>query len=64
MLLRALHWSADDTADQVDDLLVICGPPLAPAPQWRRDAATLAHEHKLTFTTPCSSQPRGPSARR
>ena len=49
VLLRALHWSADDTADQIDDLLVICGPPLAPAPQWRRDAATLAHQHKLTF---------------
>ncbi|MGH3897744.1 MAG: type II toxin-antitoxin system VapC family toxin [Pseudonocardiaceae bacterium] len=49
VLLRALHWSADDTADQIDDLLVICGPPLAPTPQWRRDAATLAHQHKLTF---------------
>lgn len=49
VLLRVLHWSANDTADQIDDLLVICGPPLAPAPQWRRDAATLAHQHQLTF---------------
>ncbi len=31
VLLRARHWSADDTADQIDDLLVICGPLLAPA---------------------------------
>jgi predicted nucleic acid-binding protein len=49
VLLRALHWSAQDTADQIDDLLVICGPPLVPAPQWRRDAASLAHQHRLTF---------------
>ncbi len=49
VLLRALHWSAEDTADQIDDLLVICGPPLAPTPQWRREAATLAHQHRLTF---------------
>ncbi|MGH3979433.1 MAG: type II toxin-antitoxin system VapC family toxin [Pseudonocardiaceae bacterium] len=49
VLIRALHWSADDTADQIDDLMVICGPPLAPPPQWRRDAAALAHKHRLTF---------------
>jgi predicted nucleic acid-binding protein len=49
VLLRALHWSAEDTADQIEDLLVICGPPLAPAPQWRRDAALLAHQHQVTF---------------
>ena len=28
---------------------MICGPPLAPTPQWRRKAATLAHQHRLTF---------------
>jgi predicted nucleic acid-binding protein len=49
VLLRALRWSADDTADQIDDLLMICGPPLAPAPQWRREAVILAHQHQLTF---------------
>jgi predicted nucleic acid-binding protein len=49
VLLRALQWSADDTADQIDDLMVICGPSLAPPPQWRREAATLAHQHRLTF---------------
>lgn len=49
VLLRALGWSAEDTADQIDDLLVICGPPLVPAPQWRRVAAGLAEKHRLTF---------------
>lgn len=49
ILLRSLKWSAEDTADQLDDLLVICGPTLTPAPEWRRDAALLAHEHGLTF---------------
>lgn len=49
VLLRALRWSAEDTADQIEDLLVICGPPLVPAPQWRRDAALLAHQHQVTF---------------
>ncbi len=41
VLVRALRWSAQDTADQIDDLLVICGPPLAPTPGCRRDAALL-----------------------
>lgn len=49
VLLRALHWSAAEVADQLDDLLVICGPPLVPAPQWRRDGAELAEQHGLTF---------------
>lgn len=49
VLLRALRWSAEDTADQIDDLLVICGPPLVPAPQWRRDAAIRARRYQLAF---------------
>jgi len=49
VLLRALRWSARDTADQLDDLLVLCGPPLVPAPSWRRDAAELAANHRLSF---------------
>jgi predicted nucleic acid-binding protein len=49
VLLRALSWSAEDTADQLDDLAVICGPALVPAPSWHRAAARLAGEHKLTF---------------
>jgi predicted nucleic acid-binding protein len=49
ILLRALKWSSEATADQLDDLLVICGPPLSPTPQWRRVAASLAQQHGLTF---------------
>jgi predicted nucleic acid-binding protein len=49
VLLRALRWPAGDTSDQIDDLLVICGPPLTPTPQWRRDAAELAEKHRLSF---------------
>jgi len=49
ILLRGLRWSAEDTADQLDDLLVICGPPLVPTPAWRRDAADLAAEHGLSY---------------
>lgn len=28
---------------------MICGPALVLAPQWRRDAAILAHQNQLTF---------------
>lgn len=49
VLLRALRWSADDTADQLDDLLVICGSPLVLLPAWRRSAAGFAHRQGLSF---------------
>lgn len=49
ILLRALRWSAEDTAAQLDDVLVLCGPGLVLAPEWRRDAAALAEEHRLSF---------------
>lgn len=49
VLLRALHWRADDVADQIQDLLLICGPPLPMAPDWTRNAAKLAEHHGLTF---------------
>ena len=49
VLLRALHWHADDVAEQIQDLLVICGPPLPMATDWTRDAAQLAEHHGLTF---------------
>lgn len=49
ILLRSLRWSAQDTADQLDDLTVICGPALVPAPAWHREAAALAQKHGLTF---------------
>jgi predicted nucleic acid-binding protein len=49
VLVRALHWSADDVADQLDDLLAICGTPLVLSQQWLRHAAALATEHNLSF---------------
>jgi predicted nucleic acid-binding protein len=49
VLLRSLKWTAEDTADQLDDLLVICGPPLVLPPAWHRAAAALCQEHRLTF---------------
>ncbi len=49
VLIRALGWSGRDAADQLDDLLVICGTPLVPTPAWRRDAAELASAHRLSY---------------
>jgi len=49
VLVRALRWSAQDTADQLDDLVAICGVPLAITSSWLRHAAALAVEHNLTF---------------
>ncbi len=49
VLLRALGWHAAAVADQIDDLLVICGPPLTPAPAWYRTAAQLGERHELSF---------------
>jgi predicted nucleic acid-binding protein len=49
VLLRALRWSAADVADQIDDLLVICGPPLILTSAWAREAASVAERHRLTF---------------
>lgn len=49
VLVRALHWPAGDVADQLDDLIAICGAPLAAEPGWLRDAAALATDHRLTF---------------
>jgi len=49
VLLRALHWTASDVADQLDDLVVICGTPLVMAPEWLRDAAAIGAANQLTF---------------
>lgn len=49
VLLRALGWSASDVADQLEDLIIICGPPLAMAGEWLRQAAELGERHRLTF---------------
>lgn len=49
VLLTRLRWSASDIGDQLDDLLAICGPPIATVSAWLRDAATLGAAHTLTF---------------
>jgi len=49
VLLRGFGWGASDVADQIDDLIVICGPPLAMAAAWLRQAAALGAAHRLTF---------------
>ena len=49
MLLRALAWPPSDVADQLDDLVAICGPPLIMAAGWLRGATVLAAAHRLTF---------------
>jgi predicted nucleic acid-binding protein len=49
VLVRALRWSGSAVADQLDDLVVICGPPLAMGATWLRQAAELAERHQLTF---------------
>jgi predicted nucleic acid-binding protein len=49
VLLRALRWPGPDVADQLEDLAIICGPPLAMAAEWLRRAAELGERHRLTF---------------
>ncbi|MHB1498063.1 MAG: type II toxin-antitoxin system VapC family toxin [Acidimicrobiales bacterium] len=53
VLLRSLHWSGPDVADQLDDLVVICGSPLAVAPNWLRQAALMGATKGLTFYDAC-----------
>lgn len=53
VLLRSLHWSGPDVADQLDDLIVICGSPLAVAAAWLRQAAVLGAATGLTFYDAC-----------
>lgn len=49
VLLRGLAWRAEDIADQLDDVVTICGSPLAMSLEWFRLAARLGVEHQLTF---------------
>jgi predicted nucleic acid-binding protein len=49
VLIRALGWTADDVADQLDDLTTILGPPLVMTGRWLRQAAEFAHTHALSF---------------
>lgn len=49
VLLKRQSWRPQDVADQLDDLLIICGAPILLIPAWLREAATLARKHSLTF---------------
>jgi predicted nucleic acid-binding protein len=49
VLIRSLRWSPTDAADQLDDLIAICGDPLVPDLCWHRDAASLAALHGLSY---------------
>jgi predicted nucleic acid-binding protein len=49
VLLRALKWAPGDVADQLDDLVTICGPPLVVTAEWLRLASRLADLHNLSF---------------
>jgi predicted nucleic acid-binding protein len=49
VLVRSLRWASPDVADQLADLLTICGPPIALDPVWLPDTAALAGEHRLTL---------------
>jgi predicted nucleic acid-binding protein len=49
VMIRKLNRSTRETADRLDDLLALCGPPYILAAAWRRDAAELAQKYQLTF---------------
>lgn len=49
VLISALHWTARDVVDQLEDRFAITGPPLVMGQSWLRDAASLAEEHRLSF---------------
>ncbi len=49
VLVRALHWSSTDVADQLDDMHSILGPALIMTSSAMRRAATLAEAHTLSF---------------
>lgn len=53
VLLRSMHWNGADVTDQLDDLLVICGAPLAMTAEWFREAAVIGAAHGLTFYDAC-----------
>ncbi len=53
VLLRSLRWSGPAVADQLDDLIIICGFPLAMAADWFRRAAGLGAANGLTFYDAC-----------
>ena len=53
VLLKSLRWSADDVANQLDDLATILGSPLVVDGAGFRRAALLAETYELTFYDAC-----------
>jgi predicted nucleic acid-binding protein len=53
VLLRALSWPPEAVADQLDDLVTICGTPLVMQQPWLRDATHLSAQNGLTFYDAC-----------
>ncbi len=49
VLLRSLGWSGAAVADQLTDIVTVCGAPLALGLDWHRRAAVVGHRHGLTF---------------
>lgn len=53
VLIRGLGWSADDVADQLDDLVAVVGTPMVTPPERFREASHLAERHALSFYDAC-----------
>lgn len=49
VLLRSLRKPVDEVVGRVEDLIQLCGPPVALEPAWRREAAELGAAHGLTY---------------
>ena len=49
ILLNVLRWVASDVAQQLDYLVVSCGPALVMEPGWLREAAHLGEARRLSF---------------
>lgn len=49
VLLTRLRWRASDVAEQLEDLVAICGAPIVMEQEWLHEAAFLGATHHLTF---------------
>ncbi|MGC8466312.1 MAG: type II toxin-antitoxin system VapC family toxin [Acidimicrobiales bacterium] len=49
VLLRSLGWNGTQVADQLEDLILICGVPLTMTARWLREAAEFGERYKLTY---------------
>lgn len=48
VLIRRRRWSVTDASDQLQDLLILLGPPVCLDAAWLSDALALAEEHGLS----------------